>query len=829
MHRYLHGAGRWAAAVILLSACDRHPLQPEATRHTSGPSVSVSGTTTDLVVTDLGTLGGTSSFAWGINDSGQVVGWSYTAENAATHAVLWQNGTMTDLGALGGSWSAAVAINSAGQVVGFSYPAGTAQRAVLWQNGTVTELGTLGGTHSSAIGINDAGQVVGWSSPEGNVGYHAVLWQGGTTRDLGTLGGTSSNAYGINDAGQIVGRSQTAGDGGYSAVLWQNATMKSGSGTITDLGTLGGSWSEAHAINEAGQIVGWSTTVAGEPRAVLWHNGTMTELGTLGGTQSQALDINEAGQIVGWSTTAAGEPRAVLWHNGTITDLGTLGGTWSQGFGINDTGQVVGLSFTTAGQQHGALWAPPTTLNAPGHTPSGTYVSVQPIDEATGEPSPVSMTFSSVTTDGETTVTSATIGDGSGPSAPSGFRLGEPPTYYDIATTATFEGAIEICIDYSGASYGDEAKLKLLHEENGVWTDVTTSLNTDTNVICGSVTSLSPFLVAQQNTAPVASAGGPYQSGEGGAITFDAGHSSDPDGDNLTFEWDLDGDGTFEASGIAVTRAFADDASFTVRLRVSDGNLSSLSAATATVSNAVPVVTTVTLPESPVAIGTTVTLGAAFTDAGQLDTHTGSFDLDLGGPTATGTVAAGSMSATHVYAASGVYTITATVSDDDGGSGLRSSVLDAPAYVVVFDPSAGFVTGGGWIESPDAACQLTTACSAATGKASFGFVSRYQSGATQPSGNTEFHFKAGDFRFKSASYEWLVVAGSRAQFKGEGTINGAGAYGFLLTAIDDTTDRFRIKIWDKATGAIVYDNQAGAEDDSNAATALGGGSIVIHK
>jgi len=138
------------------------------------------------------------------------------------------------------------------------------------------------------------------------------------------------------------------------------------------------------------------------------------------------------------------------------------------------------------------------------------------------------------------------------------------------------------------------------------------------------------------------------------------------------------------------------------------------------------------------------------------------------------------------------------------------------------------------ISSPAGACQLNSLCAAASGRANFGFVSRYQRGANVPSGNTEFDFQAGQFRFSSTSYEWLVVAGSRAQYKGEGMVNGAGRYGFLLTAIDGNvsggggTDRLRLKVWDLATGALVYDNQAGASDDSDVSTSLGGGSVVIH-
>ncbi|MBI2332956.1 MAG: hypothetical protein HYU84_12500 [Chloroflexi bacterium] len=116
-----------------------------------------------------------------------------------------------------------------------------------------------------------------------------------------------------------------------------------------------------------------------------------------------------------------------------------------------------------------------------------------------------------------------------------------------------------------------------------------------------------------------------------------------------------------------------------------------------------------------------------------------------------------------------------------------------------------------------------------TGKATFGFVSKYQKGANIPSGNTEFQFKVANLNFKSTSYEWLVIAGSKAQYKGIGTINGVGEYKFMLTAIDDLADKFRIKIWDQETGEVIYDNQLGADDMTMPSTEIQGGSIVIHK
>jgi hypothetical protein len=164
---------------------------------------------------------------------------------------------------------------------------------------------------------------------------------------------------------------------------------------------------------------------------------------------------------------------------------------------------------------------------------------------------------------------------------------------------------------------------------------------------------------------------------------------------------------------------------------------------------------------------------------------------------------------------------------------LNSPFFSDPSILIaIYDPTAGFVTGGGWIDSPAGAY---AADAALTGKATFGFVAKYKKGAKVPTGQTQFRFKVADLSFSSSSYEWLVVAGPQAKYKGSGTINDAGDYGFMLTAIDaDLTpstdvDGFRIKIWDKATDGTVYDNKMGESDDSAATADIGGGNIVIHK
>jgi len=109
------------------------------------------------------------------------------------------------------------------------------------------------------------------------------------------------------------------------------------------------------------------------------------------------------------------------------------------------------------------------------------------------------------------------------------------------------------------------------------------------------------------------------------------------------------------------------------------------------------------------------------------------------------------------------------------------------------------------------------------GKATFGFVSKYKKGASVPDGNAEFQFKAGDLNFHSTSYQWLVVNQNytNAQFKGYGTINGEGNYGFMIWAGDGSPDTFRIKIWDAGDETVVYDNSVNQS--------IGGGSIVVHK
>jgi hypothetical protein len=333
---------------------------------------------------------------------------------------------------------------------------------------------------------------------------------------------------------------------------------------------------------------------------------------------------------------------------------------------------------------------------------------------------------------------------------------------------------------------------------------------------------------ASSNTPPTPNSGGPYRGSEGAAIPI-SGTATDPDaGDTVTTTWsysvvsaDPGATCSFaDAAALATTVTCTDNGDFKLTLSADDGvNAPVTSDATLSVANVNPVVS-ISTPSSGAleAVGSSIVVSAPFTDAGTNDTHTCTVDPGAGSGPHAGSVSetpgSGTCSGTLTYGTAGIYTIQVAVTDDNGGIGT------ATVDVVVYDPSAGFVTGGGWINSPAGAYAANPSLS---GRANFGFVSRYQRGASVPTGQTEFQFQTAALDFHSDSYQWLVVnqGGTNAQFKGTGTINGAGSYDFMIWAGDGSPDTFRIQITDPSKGnAVVYDN--------GVKQALGGGGIVIH-
>jgi len=295
------------------------------------------------IITDLGTLGGDSA-GFGINNNGQVTGESSPTPGSTNfHAFLISPpyNNMIDLGALGGdSASFGSGINNIGQITGYSSVVeGNGVKAFLISPPytTMNFLGTLGGNASSGLGINDSGQITG-SGETANDDNHAFLWDG-TMHDLG---GTHSTGNGINASGQIVGSSWNPDAEGH-AFFWN--------GTMQDLGTLGGAQSQGNGINASGQVTGTSDTAGGTEHAFLW-DGSMHDLGTLGG-YSVGYGINASGQIVGTSQKSLGDLRAFLYTSvDGMVDLNTLlpvGSGWGlqSANAINDAGQITGYGSKT--------------------------------------------------------------------------------------------------------------------------------------------------------------------------------------------------------------------------------------------------------------------------------------------------------------------------------------------------------------------------------------------------------------------------------------------------------------------------------------------------
>jgi probable HAF family extracellular repeat protein len=247
---------------------------------------------------------------------------------AASTASAWR---LVDLGA--GDGSVAFAVNDHRHVVGQYLNS----RSFLWRHGRVTDLGIDG--VSLALDVNNRDEVVGYRL--GAQDARAFLWRHGTIVDIGTLpGGNVSYAQAINDRGEVVGWSE-ARDGRLHAFRWRNGVMK-------DLGRSGVG-SLAYDINNAGQIAGETFGETGTlPTAVRWWRGTVTALH--GGAVS-ATAISHSGAITGYSAGGDGSNPGFVWRRGAYVEIPRPPGggmAFLQPTGINNRLQVVGISSSGA-------------------------------------------------------------------------------------------------------------------------------------------------------------------------------------------------------------------------------------------------------------------------------------------------------------------------------------------------------------------------------------------------------------------------------------------------------------------------------------------------
>jgi probable HAF family extracellular repeat protein len=398
---------------------------------------------------------------------------------------------------------------------------------------------------------------------------------GYTVTDLGTLGGFQSEAYALNDWGEVTGWSYTAAFQGH-AFLFSNGTM-----TDLGLGTVSGSVSVGRGINNLGEVTGYANAGSGS-HAFLYSGGVRTDLGTFGGFFSSGTAINDAGQIAGYAENAAGHDRAFLYSNGTMTDLGTLGGVWSIGYGINSAGQVTGPSDTGTGfnvfhafvYSNGAM----IDLGTLGGSISSGY-GINDAGQVTGYSGTGTGQSHAFVYSGGAMVDIGTLG---GPHS-FGLAINNSGEVTGSAYTAGFDDHAFL---YSGGTMYD---LNDLVPTDSGWVLLRgTGINNNGQITgYGFINGqLRAFLLTPiTNTPPFAAAsivlGGEEvgQSAEvecdgpsGATVTLNGTGSSDPDGDALEYEWSVaeDSGASIAHPGEAVTEATFPVGVHQVTLTVSD-------------------------------------------------------------------------------------------------------------------------------------------------------------------------------------------------------------------------------------------------------------------
>lgn len=332
------------ALAVLLSACggggggaEQAPVQSAGSaNYVAEAALSTVPADFPYTITVLGTLGG-DSYAVAVNDFGRVTG-NYLDQNGAINAFLWQQGGMSSVMRSG----QASAINNKGQVVGWREAGGQPQAFRYDPDGRSYLLNTGGA--SRALAINEAGQAAGRLS---------IATEQAFVEDKGNLriisGELNGYAVAMNNVGQILVKEIT--DDGFRTLLWEN-------GVMTDLGTLGGPCIQGQDINDAGQVVGWAQTAAGEYHAFIWQAGVMTDLAPLlAGNFSAAIAINNQGLVLLKSSTPTGE-HTFLYNNGQVADLGNFGSNYAVASDLNNNGQIAGWLAIDSGAIRAFLATP---------------------------------------------------------------------------------------------------------------------------------------------------------------------------------------------------------------------------------------------------------------------------------------------------------------------------------------------------------------------------------------------------------------------------------------------------------------------------------------
>jgi len=270
---------------------------------------------------------------------------------------------------------------------------------------------------------------------------------------------------------------------------------------------------------------------------------------------------------------------------------------------------------------------------------------------------------------------------------------------------------------------------------------------------------------------------------------------------------------------------------YTITITINDGCNLPVSSSTQVI-----VAHNITGPQSgnPFKIGSTVNFSGTFWDKPG-NRHTSKWLVD-NSSVVTGTLTEpsgnqnGKVTGSYKFNNPGVYKLQMNVTDQTGVTSYANTNGDLDAIVVIYDPNGGNTYGGGYYNSPAGALKSNPT---AIGKASYGFAMNYFKNSTNPKGETQFEFTVGDFEFNALNFDYLVISNSMAQFKGTGKITGGqSGVGFTMTVVDGQfdgsgVDKIRMKIYNKNTGTVIYDNQPGASDAALPIQAVGTNSVIV--
>ena len=447
------GGGDFAAAIYELS--NSSGSYSENVLHSVGyPWSFLGGVITDAAGNFYGTSYEAGGAGGGLANCNDGCGALYKVDAQGNFSAIYAFKGGTD-GAF--PWGELVA-DSAGNLFGTAWAGGAACPEFSEGCGVVFELVNSSGTYTEKVLYTFTGGADGGLPQAGLImdssgNLYGTTWAGGST------------ACGCGTVFELLKNS------GYSEnVLYSFKSVSDGAYPVAKL-----------AMDSSGNLFG-TTENGGSTTGLTIGYGTVYELVNSSGSYTETLLYRFTGGADG------SNPEAPV----SIGPSGDLYGTTAGGGSANCLGGC-GVVFKIS-------------LN---NTPIGSNVSVALADSVTGA-SPVSLAFSSITQSGNSTLTTSSAG----PAVPKDFKLGTPPTYYNLATTATYSGPVTICINYAGVSFQNPSKLSIWHFDTSInsWTQLATTVNTSTTTACAATPSLSPFALlepayAAQIQPPVSSDG----------------------------------------------------------------------------------------------------------------------------------------------------------------------------------------------------------------------------------------------------------------------------------------------------------------------------------